>query len=326
MISVIVPVYNAEKYLHRCINSILAQTFVDIELLLIDDGSTDSSSVICDKYAKKDQRVRVFHKENGGVSSARNLGLDNAQGEWIAIVDVDEWVKETYLSNLLSHVREDIDLVFSYAEIHCLDGSVWKENYPTTVVSDDITSLFLNNDLSWHTSPWSKLYRYSLCKGLRFVENMHIGEDMVFLYSYMLKCKSIFVSSDTDYIYNYENPGTLTKRINSVESELLSYKKISEIVSQVINQKKITNSDALSRIDLIKASYIKRVLSSLYYQPNMTYKERIQIIMDLDTNHNLHHISTTSAREKLYLFLLEHKCFAIYDFIRKIAAWYHYTF
>ena len=109
MISVIVPVYNAEKYLHRCINSILAQTFVDIELLLIDDGSTDSSSVICDKYAKKDQRVRVFHKENGGVSSARNLGLDNAQGEWIAFVDGDDWVKETYLSNLLSHVREDID-------------------------------------------------------------------------------------------------------------------------------------------------------------------------------------------------------------------------
>ena len=79
-ISVIVPVYNAEKYLHRCIDSILSQTFTDFELLLINDGSKDSSGAICDEYAAKDNRVRVFHKENGGVSSARNLGLDNANG------------------------------------------------------------------------------------------------------------------------------------------------------------------------------------------------------------------------------------------------------
>ena len=92
IISVIVPVYNTEKYLHRCIDSILAQTFTDFELLLIDDGSKDNSGKICDEYAAKDSRVRVFHKENGGVSSARNLGLDNAQGEWIAFVDSDDYI------------------------------------------------------------------------------------------------------------------------------------------------------------------------------------------------------------------------------------------
>ena len=81
-ISVIVPVYNTEKYLHRCIDSILSQTFTDFEVLLIDDGSTDSSGEICDEYAAKDSRVRVFHKENGGVSSERNMGLDNAYGEY----------------------------------------------------------------------------------------------------------------------------------------------------------------------------------------------------------------------------------------------------
>ena len=81
MVSIIVPVYNTEKFLHRCIDSILAQTYTDFELLLIDDGSKDSSGAICDEYAAKDARVKVFHKENGGVSSARNLGLDNARGE-----------------------------------------------------------------------------------------------------------------------------------------------------------------------------------------------------------------------------------------------------
>lgn len=100
VISVIVPVYNAEPYLARCIDSIMSQTFEDFEVLIVDDGSQDKSGEICDEYAAKDSRIRVFHKENGGVSSARNLGLDNATGEWIAFVDSDDWVDEEYLSCL----------------------------------------------------------------------------------------------------------------------------------------------------------------------------------------------------------------------------------
>ena len=91
-ISVIIPVYNAESTLRRCVDSVLAQTFTDFECLLINDGSKDKSGEICDEYAIRDSRVRVFHKENGGVSSARNVGLDNATGEWIAFVDSDDWV------------------------------------------------------------------------------------------------------------------------------------------------------------------------------------------------------------------------------------------
>lgn len=109
-ISVIVPVYNAERYLHRCVDSILSQTFSNFELLLINDGSKDSSGAICDEYAAKDPRVRVFHKENGGVSSARNLGLDNACGEWIAFVDSDDWISENYLESMLVF---DTDINFS---------------------------------------------------------------------------------------------------------------------------------------------------------------------------------------------------------------------
>ena len=98
MVSIIVPVYNAEEHLRRCVDSILVQTFSDFELLLIDDGSKDGSAAICDEYTIKDSRVRVFHKENGGGSSARNLGLDNAQGEWIAFVDSDDFIPVRSLS------------------------------------------------------------------------------------------------------------------------------------------------------------------------------------------------------------------------------------
>ena len=100
-ISVIVPVYNAEKYLHRCIDSVLAQTYKDFELLLIDDGSKDSSGTICDEYAAQDARVKVFHKENGGVSSARNVGLDHARGEWIMHLDGDDWIEHDMLERLI---------------------------------------------------------------------------------------------------------------------------------------------------------------------------------------------------------------------------------
>ena len=93
-VSIIVPVYKAEKYLQRCVDSILAQTFTDFELLLVDDGPPDSSGIISDRYAATDPRVHVFHKPNGGVSSARNLGIDNARGEWLMFVDADDTISK----------------------------------------------------------------------------------------------------------------------------------------------------------------------------------------------------------------------------------------
>lgn len=110
MISVIVPVYNVEKYLHRCIDSILAQTYSDFELLLIDDGSKDSSGEICDEYTQKDTRVRVFHKENGGVSSARNMGLENAKGEYVTFCDSDDYVGEDWLDSYREVMHANVDL------------------------------------------------------------------------------------------------------------------------------------------------------------------------------------------------------------------------
>lgn len=119
-ISVIVPVYKAEKYLHRCVDSILAQTFTDFELILVNDGSPDNSGAICDEYAQKDSRVCVFHKENGGVSSARNLGLDNAQGEYITFCDADDYVTPDWLMAYSDSMLHNTDLAIQgYNIIDC---------------------------------------------------------------------------------------------------------------------------------------------------------------------------------------------------------------
>ena len=111
-ISVIVPVYQAEAYLCRCVDSVLNQTFGDFELLLIDDGSRDRSGEICDKYAKRDHRIKVFHKENGGVSSARQLGLDHAKGDYVIHVDPDDWIEKEMYEEMYKKIREtDADMV-----------------------------------------------------------------------------------------------------------------------------------------------------------------------------------------------------------------------
>ena len=108
-ISVIVPVYKVEKDLHRCVDSILAKTFTDFELLLINDVSPDNCAAICDEYALKDSRVRVFHKENGGVSSARNIGLEKARGEWIAFCDSDDYVTPNWLESFEIAINKKLD-------------------------------------------------------------------------------------------------------------------------------------------------------------------------------------------------------------------------
>lgn len=320
-ISVIIPVYNAELHLHQCVDSLLVQTCPHFELLLIDDGSTDASSHICDTYAEKDSRVRVFHKSNGGVSSARNVGLDNARGEWIAFVDSDDSVSKTYLYNLLSHSR-DVDLVISYAELVYSDNQRRKEIYESGIVAAEYDSLFIKNDLHWHTSPWSKLYKRRLCDTLRFIEGMHIGEDLVFLYTYMMKCTSIYVSSDTDYFYFVDAQGSLTKRINSLNEELLACCEVTDVVREIIKVKQIKNTVAISKLRWIIACYVRRVLTAIYYDgKNRNMFSRIKIIKSVDIDEYVNYIDSLSSKEHLYRLLLKYRLYVLYDLLRKFIVW-----
>lgn len=180
MVSIIVPVYNTEKYLHRCIDSVLAQTYKDFELLLIDAGSTDSSGAICDEYAKKDGRVRVFHKENGGLTSARNAGLVVASGEWIMHVDGDDWIAPDMLQQMLQRAdAEGIDVVigdFAFTfpdreEIYV--ASDWDENKKASLnryISSTWTCIW---GCIAHKSLYDKYKLYSP-NGITYCEDFHL--------------------------------------------------------------------------------------------------------------------------------------------------------
>lgn len=322
VVSIIVPVYNAEKYLSRCVDSILSQTMTDFELLLIDDGSKDNSGRICDEYATKDARVRAFHKPNGGVSSARNLGLANARGEWITYVDADDRCSCEYLEHLLAKTNEETDLILSYAVV-CDSLSETAEAYPEyRVDATNFERLFVDSDMHWHTSPWAKLYRASIIyeNGLRFNELMHIGEDADFLFSFMLITDKIYVSSGTDYYYTCDVSGSLTKRINTIDSELASYRTIRYLVNRIIQQKNIKDNRAIENLGWLVVSYVRRVLNSLYHNSDLKADKRIEVIKSLDLALYLQNSKNGLWKEQVGRVLLYFRQYRLYDVMRQFVT------
>ncbi|MGN0202617.1 MAG: glycosyltransferase family 2 protein [Candidatus Cryptobacteroides sp.] len=223
-ISVIVPCYNAESTVRRCVDSILAQTFTDFECLLIDDGSKDRSGEICDDFAAKDSRVRVFHKENGGVSSARNLGLDNARGEWVAFVDSDDWVQDDFLESLHSEAistGSDVvtcDLV-EVKETGALsfDSFDWSGEHPIDIATIDKSDLIDSVDeYSWGivvTSLFSKalIERHSL----RFNTRYKYCEDTQFLIVALVRSERCGHLKRPLYYYDRRNESSATNNITA---------------------------------------------------------------------------------------------------------------
>lgn len=182
MISIIIPVYNAEKYLCSTVDSILSQNSLDYELLLIDDGSQDQSGKICDEYASQDCRVRVFHKQNGGVSSARNLGIDKATGEWIFFVDSDDIVLPSALEFISTCISDNVNCDLFIFRHQCNGEPVDVSLSPDLTVDEYLRKLLAYKIVS---SPWAKLYRTVYVKKIRFNQNLRIGEDLLFNVEYV---------------------------------------------------------------------------------------------------------------------------------------------
>ena len=203
MISVIVPVYNEGKYLRQCVDSIINQTYKNLEIILIDDGSTDDSGVICDEYAKLDSRVKAIHKQNAGQSIARNQGLDIATGDYIGFVDSDD----TICPDMFARLREAIDGV---------DISICQHNvvYPDKSVpcSSDGGVDTLSQDELWeeifgrlNNAVWNKLFRKELLKGIYFDPDFAHGEDLIFNIQHLSRAKSCRIVKLP--LYNYYKRG-----------------------------------------------------------------------------------------------------------------------
>ena len=219
MITIIVPVYNTEKYLNRCIDSILSQTYRDFELLLIDDGSNDSCPKICDEYAAKDSRIRVFHKKNGGVSSARNLGLEHAKGDWITFCDSDDYVTEKLLEDYVAKLHYNADLyVQGYIDLNGANlHKYFKEEF--IKLDDGLIETEEIRKRALYSYLFNKMFRREIIQihNIRFDTSITMVEDTIFVFKYMNFISSVCHIATANYYYEI-NENSASNKIHSVDS------------------------------------------------------------------------------------------------------------
>ena len=215
-ISIIVPIYKAEAYLHRCVDSLLAQTFADYEIILIDDGSPDNSGTICDEYAKKDTRIKVIHKENGGVASARQCGIDNAIGIYTIHVDPDDWVKPTMLEELYNKaILEDADIVICDFYVSEEKGDTYREQKLLKNNSQQVLEDLLFHRL--HGSLCNKLIRLTCYTDfdVKFVENLNYCEDYLVCIKILTQNVKLAYLNKAFYYYDQiVNDDSITRKYN----------------------------------------------------------------------------------------------------------------
>ena len=219
MVSIIVPVYNVAPFLDECIASIVSQSYTEWEAILVDDGSTDGSSEICDHWSKKDSRIKVIHQSNSGVSTARNNGIDAASGEYITFVDSDDYVDESYLQEMINATKKSAcDIVVSGVRYKYKNGEE-KIFAPTkecsfTLSQENCATFVELNEKYLFYAPYSKLYRSDIIKGnnIAFPKGISYGEDLLFNYDYLSYTKNIACTTQVNYNYRILGSGTLSSK------------------------------------------------------------------------------------------------------------------
>lgn len=223
MISIIVPIYKVEKYIRQCVDSILAQSYKDIEIILVDDGSPDNCPAICDEYAKQDSRVKVVHKENGGLISARKIGLQASSGEYVCFVDGDDWIEpDMYfqIAEAINKTKADCVITQFYFEYpngpKKSDYKLNRELYNRNEIEKEIfpTMLFDNQYYRFGIFPncWTKVFKRELLEKhlMNTDDRIRMGEDIAFTYPCLMECQSIAFVDKALYHYRI-NPESMTK-------------------------------------------------------------------------------------------------------------------
>ena len=246
LISIIVPIYNTEKYLHQCLDSILNQTYTNFEVLLVNDGSTDSSGIICQEYVERDSRFRYFEKDNGGVASARNLGLEHSEGTYITFIDSDDWVEQNYLDVLYTALKEnDTDVAISTYKRFAQDGVFYLRSYSRE--DDEFLNLGTRSrdsfleilprlgelDHSFYSIS-SKLIKRKIIGNLLFDEQVSYAEDLNFFFHLYLGVESVVYVRDYTYIYRTHDAST-SQNVNELKAlqELEIYKSMFQQIDRM---------------------------------------------------------------------------------------------
>ena len=286
MISVIVPVYKSEKYLNKCVQSILDQQYSDLELLLVDDGSPDNSGRLCDAWAIKDSRVRVIHKQNGGVCSARNAGLDAATGEYIAFLDSDDWIEPEMYSSMMEKIIEfDCDAVLC----DCVkDQSGHSELYTHPIRSGFYDREALKREYFPHLlmmehveypatiSNCSLLFRRELMEDVRYLVGVRYSEDLLFGAEIMYRAQSFYYMKGQAFYHYVMNPNSVTNQF--VPDKWKDYRRLHEGIRSRFGS--CTDFDFSRQIDLCLLFFLYNAVGDLYTAP-LSRREKKRMILGI---------------------------------------------
>lgn len=295
-ISVIVPIYNSENHLEKCIDSILNQTYSNFELILINDGSKDSSGQICDSYSYKDSRIKVYHKENGGASSARNLGIDKATGDYLVFVDSDDFVDDDYLSAFfVDSLKSDKHTLVIQSVLHVYDKNrvelpKLKEGLYT---EDNFSKLFFSiNETILKGYSVGKLYSRKIINknNIRFNHEIFSLEDLVFMMTYLSYVNNVYLSTEAHYNY-ISTEGSLSKEYHSFESEILTFFSLKQAYINLANRHHI---DKKARVSIHKNTLGAQLIRSIstLYRPNSKKikQDRISILRKIFSDENVKYL------------------------------------
>lgn len=297
LVSIIVPVYNAIRYVNKCVDSILDQTYRNLEIILVDDGSTDGSSVICDEYAKKDERVIIIHKENGGVSSARNIGMDKARGEFLAFVDSDDYLHPQFCELMITGIgQSDIEECQFYTVLNeeQMDYNRIESCTINRIPAKERKLSLLRNGGG---RVWGCLFKTEIIKKLRFDVGFRYAEDTLFSYDALNLANEVVLIQETLYYYHKHDQSAMSKidkdGINDiVKAEKLLYEREKELVSATSSYNERSTLAFLS----IKVMYTLKRFEKWndYYAFRKINKKNLKMVLSQKFKY-------LSIKEKLYL-------------------------
>lgn len=316
LISIIVPIYNSEKYLEECLESIINQNYTNFELILINDGSNDNSTNICEAYKKIDSRITVIHKENGGVSSARNYGLKIATGEYICFIDSDDYITFDYLIELIENMQNlDTDLVIQGNPNTDIYSSYL--NHPHLVDANDYEILFNQLKTIYNGFLHCKLLKREIIEEhrLKLNDEIHFCEDLLFLLEYIKYCKNIYYTPTIGKYFYRKVEGSLVTRINTVNSEFKTFIYYNDII---INKYKISSYTHFPDINTYYFVFLYRTLFAMY-QDKISKKTRLEYlnkIIEYSLNQEISLTNLNVPLKILYTLLFNRKLF-LFDILFK---------
>lgn len=236
--SIIIPIYNTqEAKLCKCLDSILHQDYSDYECLMVDDGSKGVTAKFIDEYTTKDNRFVAIHKENGGVSSARNKGLEQAKGEWICFVDSDDWIKPNHLSSLVNAISDKVDIVLcGFEDVYKEETKIHSYKDNNYIGKSGCRQFLSETDVLWYMIPWDRIFRASIIKeqDIRFNTSLPISEDRLFCYDYLVYTRGIATTSDITYVHDATDNTSLSRKAVPLLTQKTRYKLISKAKSEII--------------------------------------------------------------------------------------------